>query len=74
MERQLPVYLTIPEAADLLRTSAKALYTSAERGLLPGLVRFGRRLLVERDRLLRSLSEGRAPSPPTEEGEGDGHD
>jgi len=59
----LPYLLTAAEAAALLRTTPKAIYARAERGLLPGLVRDGRRVLVRRDELLRYLSEGRATSP-----------
>jgi hypothetical protein len=54
--------LDVNEAADLLRTTPGAIRARAERGQLPGLVRDGRRLLVRRDTLLRSL-ERRAPSP-----------
>ena len=46
------MYVTIHEAAVLLRTTAKALYTAAERGQLPGLRRAGRRLLVNRAELV----------------------
>jgi excisionase family DNA binding protein len=60
---QLPLLLTAAEAANLLRTTRKAIYARAERGLLPGAVRDRRRLLVRRDDLLRSLEERRAPSP-----------
>lgn len=59
----LPYLLTPAEAAALLRTTKKAIYARAERGLLPGAVRDGRRLLVLRDDLLRSLVERRATSP-----------
>ena len=55
--------LTADEVAALLRTSRKAIYAMAERGLLPGVVRIGRRLLVRRDDLVNWLREGRAPSP-----------
>jgi hypothetical protein len=61
--QDLPVYLTVPQTARLLQKSEKAIYHMAERGLLPGAIRFGRTLLVDRDILLRSLREGRAPSP-----------
>jgi excisionase family DNA binding protein len=57
------VFLTASETSTLLRTSRKAIYAMAERGRLPGVVRVGRRLLVRRDDLLRSLEERRAPSP-----------
>ena len=56
-------FLTVQEAAALLRTTVKAIYHRAERGRLPGLVRDGRRLLVRRQELLRSLAEVRVPSP-----------
>ncbi len=61
--RTLPYFLTAAEAAALLRTTRAAIYARAERGALPGAVRDGRRLLIRRDELLNSLSEGRAPSP-----------
>ncbi len=59
----LPVLLTADEVACLLRTTRAAIYALAERGGLPGIARIGRRLLVRREVLLRSLFEGRAPSP-----------
>jgi excisionase family DNA binding protein len=59
----LPPFLTVDEVADLLRTTRKAVYARAERALLPGVFRDGRRLLVDRDELLRSLSDKRAASP-----------
>ena len=61
--KDLPYLLTADEAAGLLRTTRKAIYARAERGLLPGAVRDGRRLLILRDELLRSLNERRAASP-----------
>jgi excisionase family DNA binding protein len=59
----LPYLLTPKEAAALLRTTVKAIYARAERGLLPGVFRDGRRLLFRRDELLRYVGEKRAPSP-----------
>ena len=52
--RALPVTFAgfVPEVADVLRTSPKAIYSMAERGQLPGVVRIGRRLLVKRAELL----------------------
>jgi excisionase family DNA binding protein len=50
-------FLTAEEAADLLRTTRKAVYALAERGQLPGARRFGRRLLIRRDDLLTSIEE-----------------
>lgn len=60
---QLPLLLTAAEAASLLRTTRRAIYARAERGLLPGVIRDGRRLLVRRDELFRYLDERRARSP-----------
>jgi excisionase family DNA binding protein len=59
----LPFFLTAAEAASVLRTTKGAIYARAARGLLPGAVRDGRRLLVRRDDLLKSLEERRAASP-----------
>ena len=61
--RGLPFLLTADEVAGVLRTTRKAIYARAERGLLPGALRDGRRLLVERDVLLGWLEERRATSP-----------
>jgi excisionase family DNA binding protein len=60
---QLPYLLTADEAAALLRTSRGAIYARAARSLLPGAMHDGRRLLVRRDELLRSLTERRTASP-----------
>ncbi len=49
--RALPLLLKVAEVASLLRTSPKAIYAQIERGLLPGVVRVGRRVLVRRDAL-----------------------
>jgi excisionase family DNA binding protein len=61
--REPPVLLTVPEAADLLRTTPKAVYALVQRGQIAGLRRVGRRLLIHRRELLDSLAESRAPSP-----------
>jgi excisionase family DNA binding protein len=50
-----PMFMTVPEVADLLRTSPKAIYTMIERGQLDGVRRLGRRVLIRRDLLLDSL-------------------
>lgn len=55
--------LTVAEVATVLRTSTKAVYTMAERGQIPGIVRVGRRLLFRQDALLEWLSESGATSP-----------
>jgi excisionase family DNA binding protein len=59
----LPLLLTAENAAELLRTSARAVYAMLERGQLPGVVRVGRRLLIRRDELLDSIGGSRALSP-----------
>jgi excisionase family DNA binding protein len=58
-----PVLLTVAEAAALLRTTPKAIYALVERGQLAGVRRLGRRVLIHREELLRSLTERRAASP-----------
>jgi excisionase family DNA binding protein len=60
-----PMFLTVPEVADLLRTSAKAIYTMIERGQLEGVRRLGRRVLIRRDLLLSSLDQTCTPSLET---------
>jgi excisionase family DNA binding protein len=60
---QLPLLTTANEAAALLRTTRKAIYIMADRGLLPGVTRIGRRLLFRTDALLHWLDQKSAPSP-----------
>ena len=59
----LPVLLTIDEAADLLRTTRRAIYAMIERRQLPGVIRVRRRVLLRADDLLDWLDQKRAPSP-----------
>lgn len=59
----LPALLTVDDAADLLRTTRKAVYVMIERGLLPGVTRLGRRVLLRSDRLLEWLDQNCASSP-----------
>ena len=59
----LPALLTVDDAAQLLRTTKKAVYVMIERGLLPGVTRLGRRVLVRSDRLLEWLDQNCASSP-----------
>ena len=58
----LPVLLTVPETAALLRTTVKAVYAMVERRQLPGVVRLGRRVLIRSEVLLNSLGQSRALS------------
>jgi excisionase family DNA binding protein len=59
----LPPMLTIEEAAAVLRTTVKAVYSRIDRGQLPGVKRVGRRLLIQRDELLGWMGGSRASSP-----------
>jgi excisionase family DNA binding protein len=59
----LSLLLTVDEVASILRTTRKGIYAMVERGLLPGVTRIGRRVLVRRDDLLEWLRQKRAPSP-----------
>ena len=58
-----PVLLTVDEAAELLRTSRRAIYAMVERQQLPGVVRIRRRVLFRADDLLHWLDQKRTPSP-----------
>ena len=59
----LPLLLTVVETAALLRTTRKGVYAMIERGLLPGVTRIGRRVLVRSTDLLDFLDHNRAPLP-----------
>ena len=55
--------LTVDEAADLLRTTRRGIYTMIERRQLPGVIRIRRRVLLRAEDLLNWLDQKRAPSP-----------
>jgi excisionase family DNA binding protein len=61
--REFPVLLTVDDAADLLRTTPRAIYVMVDRGQLPGVTRIGRRLLLRADDLVDWLDQKRAPLP-----------
>jgi excisionase family DNA binding protein len=60
---RLPMFMTPDETATLLRTSRKAIYSLIDRGLLPGVTRLGRRVLIRSCDLLDWLRQESAPSP-----------
>ena len=59
----LPMLLTVDEAAEILRTSRRAIYMMLERQQLPGVTRIGRRVLFRSADLLDWLDQKRATSP-----------
>ena len=59
---QLPMFLTPDEAADLLRTTRKAVYVKIERRQLPGVTRVGKRILIRTRLLLDWLDQQCASS------------
>ena len=62
-ETVVPELLTADEVAAVLRTTRSAVYAMIARGQLPGVLKIGRRLLVDRRELLAWLEERRAMSP-----------
>lgn len=65
----LPRLLTVPEVAQFLRTSPKAVYAMVHRGYLPGVVRPSRRILIDEGKLLAWVEERRVSSLPQKDGE-----
>jgi excisionase family DNA binding protein len=60
-----PRFLTVPEAARLLRINRGRAYTMANDGSLPGVIRLGRTIRVDKERLIAGLAEdGRFSSRP----------
>ena len=58
----LPLLLTVPEAAQLLRTTPRSVYAMVERRQLPGVVRIRRRVLFRTEALLDWVHQKSAPS------------
>lgn len=51
-DRNTPDFLTVEEAADLLRTDRKTVYMAIRRKQLPGVMRLGRSIRIRRADLL----------------------
>ena len=58
-----PRFLTVPEAARLLRINRGKAYEMAAGGTLPGVIRLGRSIRVDRERLIAGLAENQRSSP-----------
>jgi predicted DNA-binding transcriptional regulator AlpA len=56
---------TIAKVASLLDISRHRAYTLARKGILPGVVRLGRQVRVDPDRLTAFIDSGGKPLPPT---------
>lgn len=65
--RLMPMLLTVDDAAELLRTTKRAIYAMIERRQLPGIIRIGRRVLLRADDLLNWLNQKSAPSLRSEQ-------
>jgi excisionase family DNA binding protein len=53
----LPIFLKPEEAADLLRTTRKAIYVMIERRRLPGARKFGKRILIRSAELIDFINQ-----------------
>lgn len=67
---ELPLLLTVPELAELLRTTPTAVYAMVARGQIPGTTRLGRRVLFRSADVLDWLDHQRQPGPTTKETRG----
>ncbi len=54
--------LTPDETAAVLKTTRAAVYAMVERGQLPGVIKIGRRLLLDERALIDWLNQNRVPS------------
>lgn len=59
-----PRFLTVPETARLLRINRGRAYEMANNGTLPGVVRLGRTIRVDRERLIAGLVKDLDASTP----------
>ncbi len=57
----LPMVLTVEEFAELLRIARASAYRAVRAGEVPGVVRVGKTLRINRDTVLRWLEQGCVP-------------
>ncbi len=57
--------LSMEEAAAMLGIGRTTVYALARQGRLPGVLRFGRRLVISREAIERLLAEGNVPAATT---------
>lgn len=62
----LPAFLTVVEVADILRCSTRHVHNLINRGLIP-VTRLGRRVVVERAKLLRAVESLTTENPLMED-------
>lgn len=60
---ELPGLATVRDVAQWLHTTPKGVYAMVARGLIPGVLKVGRRVLFTRATLVRWLEQRRASSP-----------
>lgn len=58
----VPTLFTVPEVAELLRITAKAVYSMNDRGQIPGAFWIGRRLRFDAETVLEWLRQKSTPS------------
>ena len=63
----LPMFLKPDEVADLLRTTRKAIYVMIERRRLPGVRKFGKRILIRSAELVEWVDQQAVSSLPGEQ-------
>jgi len=56
-------FLTIPEAAQLLRVAERTVYTLARRGELPGTAKIGNQWRIDRETLVEWVRRGGEAAP-----------
>ena len=63
MEEDEPRFLRVPEVAKLLRINRGRAYCMAADGTLPGVIRIGRSIRVDRHKLIEGLAENQQCPP-----------